>query len=185
MFLKAEQKEAFCTVENSIEERSKSYIVEALFILMKDTAFEKISVSDVINKAGVGRATFYRHFKKKEDVIIYYLERNAKAFVFNQHYYPRCKDDYIETAKAVFSMLKENKQAFQMMKKAHLEYLYLDYLNKAFSTCFGENYPDTNNYLPYIYAGMLFNISMAWLDNDCKEPPTVLAETFVDTILFE
>lgn len=172
-------------MEKSVEERTKEYIVDAFFILIKNQSFEKISITDIIKKAGVGRATFYRHFKKKEDIIIYYLERNAKAFVFSQHYYPRCKADHIETAKAVFSMLKDNKQAFQLMRKAHLEYLYLDYLNTAFSTCFGENYPDTSNYLPYIYAGMLFNISMAWLDNDCKEPPAVLAETFVNTILFE
>lgn len=37
----------------------------------------------------------------------------------------------------------------------------------------------------YLYAGMLFNVSMAWLDDDCKEEIDLLAETIVNAIYFE
>lgn len=38
---------------------------------------------------------------------------------------------------------------------------------------------------PYLYAGMIFNVSMAWLDNDCKEPAEALANLIVDAIYFK
>ncbi len=71
------------------------------------------------------------------------------------------------------------------MRKARLEYIYLDYLNKNFKLKFENEYELTNVYQPYLYAGMLFNVSMAWLDNDCKEDIDTLAETIVSAIYFE
>lgn len=39
--------------------------------------------------------------------------------------------------------------------------------------------------LPYIYAGMLFNVSMKWLDDGCKRPIGELADMIVDAVYFE
>lgn len=170
---------------NAPEEYSRFYIVQALFKLMGSYEYEKISVTDIADKAGVGRATFYRYFKCKEDVLIYYFQHNHKDFVFGQRFYPRCKEDYIKIVENVFSMFKENKEPFKLMRKAHLEYLYLDYLNEQFTKTFDNDYPDKNSYLPYLYSGMLFNVSIKWLDNDCKEPVKTLAQMVVNAIYFE
>ena len=172
-------------MEYAPEEYTRFYIVQALFKLMNEYEYEKISVTDIAEKAGVGRATFYRYFKRKEDIVIYYLEHNAKEFIFSQRFYPRCKDDYIKTVKAAFAMFKENKEHFKLIRKAHLEYLYLDYLNKKFVTSFENDHSNTNVFAPYLYSGMLFNVSMAWLDNDCKETADELAQIFVNAIYFE
>ena len=42
------------------EEYSRYYIVEALFRLMSQYEYDKIKVTDIVAKAGVGRVTFYR-----------------------------------------------------------------------------------------------------------------------------
>ncbi len=152
---------------------------------MNEYEYEKISVTDIAEKAGVGRATFYRYFKRKEDVVIFYLEHNTKEFIFSRRFYPRCKDDYIQTARAVFTKFKENMTQMKLIRKSHLEYLYLDYLNKNFAATFENDHSDNNMYTPYIYSGMLFNVSMAWLDNDCSESIETLAQTFIDAIYFE
>lgn len=167
------------------EEYTRFYIVQALFRLLRDYEYEKISVTDIAEKAGVGRATFYRYFKRKEDIVIYYFDHHAKEFIFNQRFYPRCKDDYVKNAAAAFSKFKENKEQLKLIRKAHLEYLYLEYLNSGFIKSFESDHCDTNQYAPYLYAGMLFNVSMAWLDNDCDTPIETLAQTMVDAIYFE
>ena len=66
------------------EEYTRHYIVQALFKLMQEYSYEKINVTDIVQKAGVGRATFYRYFKSKEDVITYYFEHHTREFVFGQ-----------------------------------------------------------------------------------------------------
>ncbi len=66
-------------MEVAPEEYTKHYIVQALFKLMGSYAYEKISVTDIAEKAGVGRATFYRYFKRKEDVIFFTLSTIPKS----------------------------------------------------------------------------------------------------------
>ena len=118
------------------EEYSRSYIVEALFRLMDRCDYDKIRITEIVAEAGVGRVTFYRYFKKKEDVILYYFEHNARGFVLSQKYYPRCKEDHVMVATDVFAKFKENVDVFRLIRKARLEYVYLDYLNKSFAESF-------------------------------------------------
>ena len=49
--------------------RSSEMLYDALVVLMGQKKFEKIKVSDLIKEAGVGRATFYRHFDTIEDIL--------------------------------------------------------------------------------------------------------------------
>ena len=44
-------------------------ITEALLDLLKKNDLNKISISALCDKAGVGRASFYRNFNSKEDVL--------------------------------------------------------------------------------------------------------------------
>ena len=171
-------------MEISPEEYTRHYIVQALFKLMASYEYEKISVTDIAEKAGVGRATFYRYFKRKEDIIIYYFDHNKRSFIFEQHLYPRCKEDYIKVVTDVFTLFKQNKEPLKLLRKAHLEYIYLDYLNKNFAALFQNDYNEEHSYKPYLYAGMLFNVSMAWLDNDCEEDVGALADLMVNAIYF-
>ena len=172
-------------MEIAPEEYTRHYIVQALFKLMASYEYEKISVTDIAEKAGVGRATFYRYFKRKEDVIIFYFEHHTKQFVYSQRFLPRCKEDYVNVVINVLTLFKNNKEPFKLLRKAHLEYIYLDYINKSFIVTFEIEHPDNNKYSPYLYAGMLFNVSMAWLDNECKEDIKDIAEMIVNSIYFE
>lgn len=170
-------------MEYSPEEYTRYYIVQALFKLMSEYEYDKINVSDIARKAGVGRATFYRYFKNKEDVIVFYFEHNAKEFQISQRFLPRCKEDYIEIATLVFTLFKKNKESIKLLKNAHLEGLYLDYLNNNFVKLFENDNETTNHYQAYLYAGMLFNVSMAWLEKDCEGSIANLANTVINAIM--
>lgn len=172
-------------MEYAPEEYTKHYIVTALFKLMNKYDYTKISVSDIAQKAGVGRATFYRHFKNKEDIIEFYFTHHTKEFIFEQKYYPRCKDDYMQIARSVFEKFKTNIACFKLIKKAHLEYLYLNFLNSNLVSTFQQEYTPNNIYAPYLYAGMVFNVSMAWLENDCSDSIDELAKMIVNAIYLE
>ena len=60
----------------------KSFVREsitgALLELMKKQEFEDITISDLVNRAGVGRASFYRNYISKEDVLKKELEKIIK-----------------------------------------------------------------------------------------------------------
>ena len=164
------------------EEYTRHYIVQALFRLMAEYEYDKISVKDIAAKAGVGRATFYRHFKRKEDVILYYFERSAREYVSTRHIYPRCREDYVDEVTRILGVFRDNKKQFALLERARLTYIYLDFLNDTFARSFEEERPEKNAYLPYMYAGMLYNLSMKWLENDCAESIPELAAVIVDAI---
>ena len=42
-------------------------VVEGLWELLEDKSFEKISVSEFVERADIGRVTFYRNFSNKEE----------------------------------------------------------------------------------------------------------------------
>ena len=164
------------------EDYTRHYIVTALFKLMHEYEYEKIAVTDIVRKAGVGRATFYRYFKNKAEFITYYFERTRRDFIFSQHLYPRCREDYIQVVKNVLTTFRTQKEPLRLLKQAHLSDLYLDFLNKNFVEAFEDEHPGNNPYLPYLYAGMLYNVSMQWLEDDCREEIGLLAELIVDAI---
>lgn len=164
------------------EEYSRWYIVQALFKLMREYDYDRIGVTDIVRKAGVGRATFYRHFKCKEDVIGHYFERHTREFVFNQHFRPRCKEDYIQTVREILTFFKSQMEFFDLLEKARLGHLYLDFLNKNFAEMFARDYPEANEYTPYVYSGMLFNVSVKWLRDGCTAPEDEIARTVIEAI---
>jgi AcrR family transcriptional regulator len=51
-------------------ERTQQLLRTALFSLIREKGFEALSVQEIIDRANVGRATFYAHFDHKEDLLV-------------------------------------------------------------------------------------------------------------------
>lgn len=50
--------------------RTREQLGDALIALMHEKAFDSITVQDVLDRAGVARATFYAHFRDKNDLFL-------------------------------------------------------------------------------------------------------------------
>ena len=60
------------TVETSLDRRaarSRGLLLDALRELMCERGFERLTTQNIIDRAGVGRATFYAHFENKEELL--------------------------------------------------------------------------------------------------------------------
>lgn len=49
--------------------RTRAALTEAFLDLVVDRPYDGIAVGDIIERAGVGRSTFYQHFANKEDIL--------------------------------------------------------------------------------------------------------------------
>ena len=54
---------------------TKPYIEQALIELLKQYPLNKITISDLVNKAGVSRASFYRNYLDLNQVIEEYIDK--------------------------------------------------------------------------------------------------------------
>lgn len=48
---------------------ARERLAQAAFDLFRERGYEQTTVDDIAERAGVGRATFFRHYRSKEDVI--------------------------------------------------------------------------------------------------------------------
>ncbi|MEU0500209.1 TetR/AcrR family transcriptional regulator [Nocardia sp. NPDC005998] len=50
--------------------RTKSLLHRALIELMIECGYDRITLQDILNRADVGRSTFYAHFRDKDDLLL-------------------------------------------------------------------------------------------------------------------
>lgn len=50
-------------------EKTKSALLEAFFALMIEKGYEECGVADIVERANVGRSTFYAHYADKQDLL--------------------------------------------------------------------------------------------------------------------
>jgi len=170
--------------------RTKEYITEALFKLMEVKPYEKISIKELTEKAGVGRVTFYRHFESKDDIIIQYFNREIPSVMDLFPRQPKTKEDFYEIIFVVFSHLKEHKKLFLLLQKSKLESIYMQFLNSAMTESYKkisvrELDDVTAKYSAYYAAGCLFNVSMEWIRNNCTESVKFLTDLYFNHVFPE
>ena len=67
------------TVDRRIQ-RTRQLLQDALLALILEKGFEAVTVQDVIDRANVGRSTFYAHFQDKEDLLLSGFEHLRTEF---------------------------------------------------------------------------------------------------------
>lgn len=56
------------------------HITDAILKLLRDKSIGNISISELCDFAGIGRATFYRNFESKEDILRAYINKIFKEW---------------------------------------------------------------------------------------------------------
>ena len=63
-------------------QRTRGLLQDALFSLIVEEGYDALSVQDIVDRANLGRSTFYVHFKDKDDLLLTAMEdgyRDLKA----------------------------------------------------------------------------------------------------------
>ena len=66
--------------ENAMSTYATDSLGPALLALMAEKDIRKVTVDELAAKAGVGRATFFRNFSSKEEVLTTYLVRRWRSY---------------------------------------------------------------------------------------------------------
>ena len=64
-------------------QRTRQSLRNALLELIKEKGFDAISTEEITERANVGRATFYLHYKDKEDLLLEEFSEMARDFDFD------------------------------------------------------------------------------------------------------
>ncbi len=103
---------------------TRESIKMAILIMMKNTDFEKISVSSLIRKAGVSRAGFYRNYSSKEDVmedICRELKEQITKNILKEEYGDSPEKFYFD----LFTEIHRHPEEFRILTDANVPRKYI------------------------------------------------------------
>lgn len=157
--------------ENKQVLRSKEWIFEALTYLMKSKKFQNISISEITNKAGVARLTFYRNYNSKEDIIISEgrkIYEELKEDIKNSNFEDNIIYNSINKVVATFNRYAN---LFELLLRDNLDYLVMQAFEVEISDMLKNVFGVDNNdkYKVKYYEGALFAIAVEWIKNSREE----------------
>lgn len=161
---------------------TKECICTALLSLMATETFDHITVTSIINRAGVSRGGFYRNYKAKEDVLEEICEdifQYILDFMTGHDLYDNPKKWYED----LFRSIAENAVIFQLLIKAQVprnivlkfdEGLILQKLQKDDSLM--------EQYRAAAIGKALTEVVVLWFRNGMQESPEEMAEMLLKII---
>jgi len=155
--------------ENPMSVRSKSALAQSLLRMMIDKPFDEISISDITERAGLSRQTFYTNFIKKEDILKYLL--NGLFF----KYASRVKTITSAPSNIIvdyFIFWDENKDFLQLLFRHGLGHLFMERNREFFAEdieTVSEIFTAETWQKPYIkamLAGITYELLLLWMSSD-------------------
>lgn len=106
--------------------KTKLWIIESLFQLIEYKDYNDITITQIVDKAGLARRTFYRYFKTKNQVIEYSVNLLMQDFantILKNH--SRTQSTIIYS---YFEFWSNHVDILKLLSKAHLLYFIEDNL---------------------------------------------------------
>ena len=132
------------------------HITESMLKLLNEKPIQDISISEIVDDAGVGRTSFYRNYETKEDVVKKYITSLIEKW--DQDYKASGKDSNAELYGSLFKHLKDNADFYLLLKERNLMYLFLE----VFLEQFGPK-PEYDNMWAYTTAFITYG-TYGWIE---------------------
>ena len=149
----------------------RSHILQALLDKMGKEDFAGISICALTEAAGVGRASFYRNFKDKEDVLRQEAGRLSQVW---QQRWERQQGTPSDFSSSLLNFYKENAAFYLTLYRAGLGRLILD--NFLQNAGIGPGLPNAVAYLKSAMAYMVYGWVIEWMHRGMQESGTELAQ---------
>ena len=154
----------------------RQHILSALLELMNTQDFAVISIQALVDAAGVGRASFYRNYKSKEDVLRQEAERLMQAwgkeFEVEEHTSPN------ELLISLLDFYKEHREFYLAIHAAGMSDIVLNTILKA--TIITPDLPNAIAYLKSSIAYMIYGWVIEWINRGMQESGTELARMIAE-----
>ena len=157
--------------KNTTSSLLRECIVQGLLILLQEKPLEDISVKEIVEKAGVNRSTYYRHFRDKEEVV--------------RHFYRLRLDEALATAyegitplaylAGIFDCFLQYREELLLLERHSLTYLLLVEMNSRIPQVHSPREGAAHSLHCNYHIGGGFNSFRYWLSENMATAPEKLA----------
>ena len=146
-------------------------ITEALILLMQKQPYDSITVTELTRKAGVGRVSFYRNYKSKDDILIQKLDEVGVDWWRRQSGQPGANYAY-----ALACHGQTIREILLLLYRHNLRHLLLTNI----WNCCGPSPEDgvRGAYSKAVLAGAIFGLCDEWISREMVETPEEIGQIF-------
>lgn len=167
--------------------RTRDRLGSAFVALIHEKPIEEVTVKDVLNRAAVGRSTFYLHFRDKNDLLLSQLEVFLETMSTQLSVRKEVSRRVVPVAE-MFEHIANQRKLYHILANAGRLNDFFDLAQGYFARGI-ENRLRESKRLPKIpqgelaaracaLAGSLLSLLRWWLDRGAKEPPGEMDDLF-------
>ena len=170
-------------------ERTRRLLGEALESLMRERRYADLTVQDILDRANIGRSTFYAHFWDKEDLLTSQVEEMLQALIQHMPDAPTAP-----TALLPSLGLLRHVQAYHLLHQAQVRGGGLDPVFHTFHLRLCENVEErlrawgaapgvSVTVTAQMVVGAFLALLQWWLENEMSLSPEVLDDYFHQLVM--
>ena len=174
---KMKQTGGFVSSMNNEQKNSyvKEQITKTLLLLLETKNIDDISISELTNAAEIGRVSFYRNYKSKEDILRQEAGRLLTQWgsIFQTM---SSNDEYNSFFLSLFDFFQANKAFFTTLYQSGLSHIIMDTIVAT-----AEISPQTQNleaYLKSFWAYGVYGWIIEWIKRGMQESSQELLKLF-------
>lgn len=166
-------------------QRTRKALRDALYALVLDRGYDDLSVQDITDKANLGRATFYLHYREKDELLEDLLRELTENFTQRSGNKIRFSD--LKTLQSVFEYAENYYDFYRIMTigkggiigmrklQAIIRETYAQSLDDIETTT-GNKFCVPRSFLDNYFANSLLGTICFWLEQEMPHPPAEMAD---------
>lgn len=167
--------------------RTRDALGDALVALMQEKPFDTITVQDVLDRAKVGRSTFYAHYSDKDDLLMSDAEEFFEAISMMLSVRGD-QSDRVFPVREFFSHITEAKQFVDALVSSGKFHDNLELAHGLFARGIERRLSelprgrkisaDERPAIAFAHAGALLSLLQWWIDRGMRQPPQEMDQLF-------
>ncbi len=154
---------------HEVNRLTREAICTALILLLNEESFDKISITHLVQRAGVSRTAYYSNYSSKQEILYDLVDKlieeiNQKLLPYTNQSngkakYPR------ELIHVMLEVFDQQRHVYQTLYAAHFNHIILDRLNESMLSQL-QNRSEENIYRILFNAGALYNMFSKWIQSN-------------------
>lgn len=165
-------------------QRTRQALGDAFVELLMERGYDAISIKDVIERANVGRSTFYSHYADKDELFVGQLDRLME--LLGQHIpQEHTEGNPFFPSLGLFQHIKERQKLYRILAWGSGVDVLTQHLQKSMTEKIeqrllrpGQVYEIPTPIIANFLAGSFLSLVKWWLDNKLAYSPEQMDEMF-------
>jgi AcrR family transcriptional regulator len=168
-------------------QRTRAQLGQALIALILEKSIRDVTVQDVLDRSGVGRSTFYLHFRDKDDLLISQLEMFLE-FMSNTLSMQGEKSERVAPVAEMFAHIGNQNKLYRVLSDSGHIKDFLELAEGYFARGIERRLTESGRLTQIAprelaarsaaLSGSLLSLLRWWLDRGEKESPEQMDKTF-------